>query len=84
MSSYKFFEQKGNQIECVKLNGAIEIAPKLGISQMIVDLVSTGKTLKENKNYLAGLNVFKGVITCKGVADSFKMKYTSPDRALQN
>ena len=48
IATQKFFEQKGNQIECVKLNGAIEIAPKLGISQMIVDLVSTGKTLKEN------------------------------------
>ena len=43
-----FFENKGQQVECVKLNGSIEIAPQLGISEMIVDLVSTGKTLKEN------------------------------------
>ena len=48
IATQKFFEKKGIQIECVKLNGAIEIAPKLGISEMIVDLVSTGKTLKEN------------------------------------
>ena len=33
------------------------------------------KTLKENKNYLAGLNVFKGNITCKGVAEAFGLKY---------
>ena len=48
IATQKFFDKKGIQIECVKLNGAIEIAPKLGMSQMIVDLVSTGKTLKEN------------------------------------
>ena len=48
ITTQKFFEEKGTQVECIKLNGAIEIAPKLGISEMIVDLVSTGKTLKEN------------------------------------
>ncbi len=40
------------------------------------------KTLKENKNYLAGLNVFKGNITCKGVANAFGLKYLSPEKAL--
>ena len=43
-----FFANKGIRAECVKLNGAIELAPKLGICSTIVDLVSTGKTLKEN------------------------------------
>lgn len=43
-----FFATKGIRAECVKLNGAIELAPKLGICSTIVDLVSTGKTLKEN------------------------------------
>ena len=47
-ATQNFFENKGKQVECVKLNGSIEIAPQLGISDMIVDLVSTGKTLKEN------------------------------------
>ena len=42
------------------------------------------KTLKENKNYLAGLNVFKGEITCKGVAEAFGLKYLPPEKALQN
>ena len=53
---------------------------------LLVKIADQGyeKTLKENKNYLAGLNVFKGAITCKGVADSFKMKYTPPDKALKN
>ena len=36
------------------------------------------KTLKENKNYLSGLNVYKGKITFKGVADAFKLEYYSP------
>ena len=36
------------QAECVKLNGAMEIAPVLGLSSRIVDLVSTGRTLKDN------------------------------------
>ena len=48
MVTQNFFENKGKQVECIKLNGSIEIAPQLGISEMIVDLVSTGKTLKEN------------------------------------
>ena len=48
ITTQNFFESKGKQVESIKLNGAIEIAPQLGISEMIVDLVSTGKTLKEN------------------------------------
>ena len=42
------FAEKGIRAECIKLNGAIELAPKLGICSTIVDLVSTGNTLKEN------------------------------------
>ena len=48
VATQNYFSDKGKQIECVKLNGSIEIAPLLGISEMIVDLVSTGKTLEEN------------------------------------
>ena len=44
----KHFAARGVQAECVKLNGAMEIAPLLGLSSRIVDLVSSGKTLKEN------------------------------------
>ena len=43
-----FFAKKGVRAECIKLNGAIELAPKLKICSTIVDLVSTGKTLREN------------------------------------
>ena len=42
------------------------------------------KTLQENKNYLAGLNVYRGKITCKGVAEAFNYKYVTPEEALSN
>jgi ATP phosphoribosyltransferase len=44
----RHFEARGIQAECVKLNGAMEIAPALGLAGRIVDLVSSGRTLKEN------------------------------------
>ena len=44
----RHFEERGIQAECVKLNGAMELAPSLGLSGRIVDLVSTGQTLKDN------------------------------------
>ena len=43
-----FFANRGVRAECIKLNGAIELAPRLGICSTIVDLVSTGRTLQEN------------------------------------
>ncbi len=43
-----YFANKGIRAECIKLNGAVELAPRLGICSTIVDLVSTGKTIKEN------------------------------------
>ncbi|VXC79394.1 ATP phosphoribosyltransferase [Sphingomonas sp. 8AM] len=42
------FARAGVQAECIKLNGAMELAPTLGLASRIVDLVSSGKTLKEN------------------------------------
>ena len=42
------FAARGIQAECVKLNGAMELAPLMGLAPRIVDLVSTGRTLKEN------------------------------------
>ncbi len=44
----KHFAARGVQAECIKLNGALELAPALGMCRRIVDLVSTGDTLKEN------------------------------------
>lgn len=44
----RHYERQGIQAECVKLNGAMELAPSLGLSRRIVDLVSSGATLKAN------------------------------------
>lgn len=43
-----YYAAKNRQIEIVKLNGSIELAPILGLSDVIVDIVETGSTLKEN------------------------------------
>jgi ATP phosphoribosyltransferase len=44
----RHFAARGIQAECIKLNGAIELAPRLGLCHHIVDLVQTGATLKAN------------------------------------
>ncbi len=44
----RHYERQGIQAECVKLNGAMELAPSLGLSRRIVDLVESGRTLVEN------------------------------------
>jgi ATP phosphoribosyltransferase len=44
----RHFALRGVQAECIKLNGAIELAPRLGLCRHIVDLVQTGATLKAN------------------------------------
>ena len=51
---------------------------------LLIKLADQGykKTLNENKNYLAGLNVYKGKITYKGVADAFNITYTPAEKAL--
>ncbi len=42
------FAARGVQAECIKLNGAVELAPRLGLCRRIVDLVQTGRTLEAN------------------------------------
>ena len=44
----KFFAAHGMQMEYIKLNGSIELAPIIGMSESIVDIVETGTTLREN------------------------------------
>ena len=46
--SKKYFANKGIQVEAIKLNGSMELAPSLNMCRRIVDLVSTGATLKAN------------------------------------
>lgn len=44
----RHFAARGVQAECIKLNGAMELAPQLGLCRRVVDLVSTGRTLAAN------------------------------------
>ena len=44
-----YFKEKGIYLELIKLYGSVELAPHVGLADMIVDIVSTGSTLKENK-----------------------------------
>jgi ATP phosphoribosyltransferase len=44
----QYFRERGQQVEVIRLNGSIELAPLIGLADRIVDIVSTGRTLKEN------------------------------------
>lgn len=69
----RFYASKGRDIDIIHLNGSIELAPILGLSDVIVDIVETGTTLKENN-----LNVVDTVvpISARLIANkaSFKFK----------
>jgi ATP phosphoribosyltransferase len=47
-SARRFFAERGAQVEIVRISGSVELAPLLGLSHWIVDLVETGRTLREN------------------------------------
>ncbi|MBO5852952.1 MAG: ATP phosphoribosyltransferase [Clostridia bacterium] len=53
----KHFTSKSREIDIIKLNGSIELAPILGMSDVIVDIVETGSTLREND-----LEVFEDIV----------------------
>jgi len=44
----KFYAAKGESVECIKLNGSVELGPMLGLSDVILDIVESGRTLKDN------------------------------------
>ena len=46
--TFRFFSKRGIYADCIKLNGAMELAPNMGLCRRIVDLVSSGKTLEAN------------------------------------
>lgn len=68
-----YFRQKGEDVEIIKIEGSVEIAPLLGLADAIVDIVETGQTLKEN-----GLIIFEEIsdISARLIANkaSLKMK----------
>ncbi|MBP1558994.1 MAG: ATP phosphoribosyltransferase [Oscillospiraceae bacterium] len=66
-----FFEHKKMDVDIVKIEGSVELAPLLGIADGIVDIVETGTTLKEN-----GLEVFEDVvpISARLIVNTVSMK----------
>ena len=55
--AHRYYADKGREIDIIKLNGSIELAPILGLSDVIVDIVETGATLREND-----LEVFETIV----------------------
>ncbi len=70
----KYFDRKGIQAEIIKLYGSVELAPVLGIADEILDLTSTGRTLKEH-NLVEMEEIF--VSTARVIANitSYRIKY---------
>ena len=66
-----FYNQKHQTVEIIKLNGSIELAPIVGLSEVIVDIVETGNTLREN-----GLDVLEVVcpLSARMVVNQVSMK----------
>ena len=67
----RFYSGKSREIDVIKLNGSIELAPLLGLSDVIVDIVETGTTLKEN-----GLAVLETVFPISARLIANKASYT--------
>ena len=66
-----FYNRKHQTVEIIKLNGSIELAPIVGLSEVIVDIVETGSTLREN-----GLQVLEEVcpLSARMVVNQVSMK----------
>ena len=79
----QYYMSKGRDIDIIHLNGSIEIAPILGLSDVIVDIVETGSTLKEND-----LTVFDTIvpISARFISNksSYKFKSEAIDRLVEN
>ena len=79
----QYYQSKGREIDIIHLNGSIEIAPILGLSDVIVDIVETGTTLKEND-----LEVMETVvpISARLIANkaSYKFKSKQIDRIARD
>lgn len=69
----RYFRNQGLQVEVVKLHGNIELAPLMGLSDVIVDIVSTGRTLKEN-NLFELVNIMESTSRLISNKVSYRMK----------
>ena len=76
-----FYNKKNQTVEIIKMNGSIELAPIVGLSEVIVDIVETGSTLREN-----GLEVLEEILplSARVVVNpvSMKMEYERIGRLI--
>ncbi len=81
-TAHRYYSRKSQDIDIIRLNGSIELAPVLGLSDVIVDIVETGKTLAEN-----GLVILEKIcpVSARLIANrvSYKFAYEAVS-ALQN
>lgn len=79
----QYFNDKNQKIKIIKLNGSVELAPLVGLSDVIVDIVETGNTLKAN-----GLQIIEEMfdisarLICNRV--SYRFKYNRIDKLLES
>lgn len=71
-----FFAKKGELVEIIKLNGSVELGPIIGLSDVIVDIVESGRTLKEN-----GLTILDNIcpVTARLVVNQVSLKTKRED-----
>ena len=77
----QFFKARGQKIDIIKLNGSVELGPIVGLSDVIVDLVETGNTIKAN-----GLEVYEDLfdISARIIANrvSYKFNYDKIQKVI--
>lgn len=73
----QYFKSRGKQVEVIQLNGSIELAPIIGLADRIVDIVSTGRTLKEN-----GLVEMEEITTVTSRLISNRASYRLKDQSI--
>ncbi len=68
----RYFEERAVSVEIIKLNGSVELAPLIGLADMIVDVVETGATMKQN-----GLEVVQDIMTSSTYLIANKNSYVA-------
>ncbi len=74
----KYYNSQSREIEIIKLNGSIELAPILGMSDVIVDIVETGTTLKEND-----LEVYSDIVNISARLVANKASYKFKNQEIE-
>ena len=75
----KYFNKKQQKIEIIKLNGSIELAPLVGLSNVIVDIVESGSTLKAN-----GLEVIEDICSISSKLICNRVSYRFKNKKIEN